>query len=1127
MASVPEPFGILLRRFRASADYTQEQLAERADLSTRAVSDLERGIIARPREYTVRQLAEALELSGDEAAEFEQSARASHGLSTARSTVPLGTLLGSLPAGALVGRGEEMDRMATILDALPHNNGHFLVLAGDRGVGKTRLLQELMVEGLSRGYAVITARCSEGDRGVPFRPILAACSGLASHASAGAKSPIYRLWKRVQAVSLAGSADNQGAHETAGHQELLSNLRDMLLLSAESRPLVMILDDLERADRGTLRVLPDLASSLRTGHVLLAGSFRDVGVTEDFPELANMLQMLSREQLAERIVIRSLSLEETSKLVAGLMNQTSVSEEFAGFVYRRTKGTPRLVEELVRSMGGRLELLGEIGAGSMGRVFRAFDRQTDTVVAAKLVMARVGVDLEDLLRFQQEASVLSALDHPNIVRIHDTFTEEHASCIIMELLEGRSLGRILDGGPLPLARAKKIALQVAEALSYAHSRRIVHRDVKPDNIMVSDDVVKVTDFGIARILPRDTMMGTVATTGMRIGTPLYMAPEQIEGKRIDPRTDVYGLGAMVFHIVAGRPPFDGDDALAIAVKQVQERPPPLSAVTPHIPADWDALVLKALAKDPNKRFQTASEMKMAISHLPEALDQPARGFRRRSAAIAAGAPVFALVAAVIAWLWLAGPASTVQASAGTRIDNYLSVLTGRNKFSGTVLVARRGKIILNRGYGLAFRGRGIKNGPKTRYILADATTLSMSEAQIAQSVANFQITWGTPICNFLPQCPVSWRSITFRELAAGKSRFPNRQFGIPGSTEEQSIASCQSMPLVRVSASVVRYSSCDGLVLGFLVATVNSVAWGPWLGLVPGVSDTGQMSDGPHLPKVAVDYNGNSPDANVTYSDYIAAWSTAPNLYAYDNAFFAGSLLAKSNMPLLLSPRTAVAPSDAPGFRARWGYGWKVGTIGGQTVYYTVGRTKDFQTVNMRLPRSDTTVIILSNNFQNDAVGIALHAATVLLGVPPPRAAPSHAAEPLAAVQGDYVRTERSGDRKAVQDLVAKGYTRGLPVGSASNGASPKLRLVIKYPDFILAALEHYTGTSGGRLILWGYPDNFKTQSLCENLTTQPTPSGYYRWSLAKGTLTIWRTNDAHCRDRAALVQGVWHRVQA
>jgi len=213
---------------------------------------------------------------------------------------------------------------------------------------------------------------------------------------------------------------------------------------------------------------------------------------------------------------------------------------------------------------------------------------------------------------------LAALNHPNIVRIYDTFVEEHATCIIMELLDGRSLGKVLQGGPLALPRAKHIGLQTADALAYAHSQSIVHRDVKPDNVMVlPDDVVKVTDFGIARIIQPDTSLGTIATTGMRMGTPLYMAPEQIEGQKIDGRTDVYALAALLYHMVAGRPPFEGSDTLTVAVKHLKETPHPPSRTNPAVPADWDALILKGLSKDPAKRFQSMREMREGIAALGE------------------------------------------------------------------------------------------------------------------------------------------------------------------------------------------------------------------------------------------------------------------------------------------------------------------------------------------------------------------------------------------------------------------------------------------------------------------------------------------------------------------------------
>ena len=170
------------------------------------------------------------------------------------------------------------------------------------------------------------------------------------------------------------------------------------------------------------------------------------------------------------------------------------------------------------------------------------------------MLARAGIGLDELLRFQQEGAILRSLDHPNIVRIFDSFADEHVACIVMELLEGGSLARELAAGPDGSRPGEVDCPPDRGALSYAHAQSIVHRDVKPDNIMILDgDRVKVTDFGVARILSVDTKMGTIATTGMRVGTPLYMAPEQIEGKRVDARSDVYGFGAVLYHTVTGGP----------------------------------------------------------------------------------------------------------------------------------------------------------------------------------------------------------------------------------------------------------------------------------------------------------------------------------------------------------------------------------------------------------------------------------------------------------------------------------------------------------------------------------------------------------------------------------------------
>lgn len=611
-------FGALLSRYRAAAGLTQEELAERTGLSVRGISDLERGARTQPRLSTVHQLAEALQLSRDDRTVFEQAALVSSRTAPLNGAIPYGTFLGALSTGALVAREEERERLRVGLDALQEGAGYVLLLSGEMGVGKTRLLQELMGEACARDYVVATARCSAPEQGTPYYLLLDALAGLSASTSGRLGAEARRLWRRVQQLAAGDAADGGAAESNAvKRRNLFGAVDDLLQVVARSVPVALLIDDLQWADSDSLSLLQHLAHSTRSSRVLVAAAFRDARLTEEHPELVQVLRALNRDRLAERITLRRLSLEETTRLVAITMGQQEVSEEFASFIYRRTKGVPRLIDQLVRSLGGRLELQGEIGAGSMGRVFRALDRTTNRTVAAKLVLARSEIDLETLLRFQQEGAVLARLEHPNIVDVYDTFAEEHATCIVMELLEGQSLGQIVRAGPLPLARAKHLVLQVADALSYAHSQLIVHRDIKPDNVMVLDhDQVKVTDFGIARLLQPDTSLQTIATTGMRMGTPLYMAPEQIEGKKIDGRTDIYALGAMLYHMVTGRPPFEGSDALTIAVKHLQEEPPPPGQIDPAIPPAWDTVILQAMAKGPAQRFQRAAEMKDAVAALP-------------------------------------------------------------------------------------------------------------------------------------------------------------------------------------------------------------------------------------------------------------------------------------------------------------------------------------------------------------------------------------------------------------------------------------------------------------------------------------------------------------------------------
>jgi sugar lactone lactonase YvrE len=258
----------------------------------------------------------------------------------------------------------------------------------------------------------------------------------------------------------------------------------------------------------------------------------------------------------------------------------------------------------------------------MGHVFEAVDTETGRAVAAKIMMLEGERDLESLMRFQQEGAVLSTLKHPNIVEVYGTFLEEHTSSIIMELLKGRSLWAILAAERLPLARTKALMLQVCAALEYAHGHGIVHRDVKPSNIMVvENDHVKVTDFGIARVLGAGDALRTM--TGTTMGTPFYMSPEQITAGPIDARTDIYSVGVVLYEMVTGRRPFESDDPISVAFMHVNRAPQPPSEITGDVPADWEAIIVKCLAKGPSDRYPSAAALQEAIASAGEAaLDRP-------------------------------------------------------------------------------------------------------------------------------------------------------------------------------------------------------------------------------------------------------------------------------------------------------------------------------------------------------------------------------------------------------------------------------------------------------------------------------------------------------------------------
>jgi serine/threonine protein kinase len=256
---------------------------------------------------------------------------------------------------------------------------------------------------------------------------------------------------------------------------------------------------------------------------------------------------------------------------------------------------------------GRYEVLGELGQGAMGVVYKARDPLIDRVVAIKTINLSMAMDEKEEYegRFYQEAKAAGRLNHPNIVTIYDVGKSGNVAYIAMEFLEGRELRDIMnDGALLPVDQVLHTVAQVAQGLAYAHEHDIVHRDVKPSNIMViRDGHVKITDFGIARMASSSVR----TQTGMVLGSPKYMSPEQVMGKAIDQRSDIFSLGVMLYEMLTGQAPFNGENVNAIMYQTLNAIPPPPSMVNPAIPEMVNFIVAKALAKGMEDRYQNAKD----------------------------------------------------------------------------------------------------------------------------------------------------------------------------------------------------------------------------------------------------------------------------------------------------------------------------------------------------------------------------------------------------------------------------------------------------------------------------------------------------------------------------------------
>src|SRR3954469_14989129 len=269
-------------------------------------------------------------------------------------------------------------------------------------------------------------------------------------------------------------------------------------------------------------------------------------------------------------------------------------------------------------LNGRYELHRRVGRGGMAEVYLARDRLLDRLVAIKILFPQFATDPSFVARFRREAQNAANLNHPNIVGVYDWGKERGTYYIVMEYVDGQTVSDILrTDGPIEPKRAAGIAADVAGALAYAHRKGVVHRDVKPGNVLITGTgEVKVADFGIARAM---TSSGEEDLTqaGSVMGTATYFSPEQAQGKPVDARTDLYSLGVVLYEMVAGHPPFTGESPLAIAYKHVQEPLPPLRGQAPDVPEGYEAIANKALAKDPADRYADGDAMRADLLRFRE------------------------------------------------------------------------------------------------------------------------------------------------------------------------------------------------------------------------------------------------------------------------------------------------------------------------------------------------------------------------------------------------------------------------------------------------------------------------------------------------------------------------------